>query len=1248
MPLGLFMTANAQEPMQSEETALRIGLRQPIDSLNPFIGVTDSAYLFWQFIYDNLITVDEDMQPKPNLATSWYAVPEYEPYGSVWQYNLTRNATWHDGEPFVADDVVFTIEMQIGLNFDTVWAYQPYTALIDSIEKLDDYTVRIHYRDLDGAPSPCPFAESLMIPMIPEHIWGSMSIPERVFSYENLWPIGTGPFMCTNHTEDEYKSGDPITLLRNPDYHGAVERGDTVDFDMVVLVFYLEPLAMLMDIREGSLDLAAFDAPTFEELEAWLDSNPDAPIETYSGLQCSGFSVELSVCMQSNALNNLRRDPAVMKAMAYAANKEFIRDNVYQGYAEVGSTIISPVYGDLYWEPGPGEAYAFNLTKANETLDAAGYYWGMDGVRRAGVGNAYGPQDTPLTFEILIMQDLVEDRDTAMKLRDDFSKIGIEIDPRIVSIGLWSTLVYSYNYELAMTYWSGDPDPAYLLYAQTSHSIGAWSENGYSNPYYDENYSKYISATTHEQGRTAIHNCQELMYEDAAFMVTAYPFGCWGWRTDNFSGWGDWGAHPGRQLSNVWSTNQLYFDLMPIVSENAPPNIEGMVVAPNPSEPAEVVSLKVYASDPDSDPLIVTIEFGDGEKAVQSTPGGTTLAQQAWFNHSYSAVGLYSLRVWVNDSYGPATHNVTLYLADYVEVRLAGMETRIEYRLYDMFEEPWGEWWPYRLKSWKTDIILSNESHAYTMVYNPDMINRHGIIMAPYRWNVTATNMSTMSVNDPAIMPTFGPEVEGASVYLDLYWQYINKEWWNDHIVPTWSSNSNWSAGLADLIYQQESDGYYIFTEYNIRMNREAAETWLNIPQAVDPLTWWAANGDDYMVEWQRWIAYQGNWEFDIYPGYEWMYIDVGTLMDLSVDGDDVILSIGHFNWGYETLITRWMTDRAICNHEPYMEDFQMIAQFEPAYANMTYDAVAQYNLHAVKANLTESDAAWVWEPQHIDYISWPGSEFNPYEDLQYTSWNSGDLYFGEYVDYDFTPTYFNLTSYMTLTIQLPNRDDVIGYRGIGLPLGSVRDLMLGDDTAYKNIQVNGPMWLGYHLYPDVVGAPDLSSMYDNTTKVLHIQGPLDFDNYHHAGGELYESAPWIEFNVANYTWPGDDDLPPTADAGEDRTVLGGELVIFDGTGSDDDFGIVNWTWRFWYDGDWVELYGQQPQFTFWSEGVYVVELTVTDTGDQTDTDTVTITVSGFIPEFGQVAVLATTLLIALVALSAFNRQRRRRPHPPP
>lgn len=478
----------------------------------------------------------------------------------------------------------------------------------------------------------------------------------------------------------------------------------------------------------------------------------------------------------------------------------------------------------------------------------------------------------------------------------------------------------------------------------------------------------------------------------------------------------------------------------------------------------------------------------------------------------------------------PGVFNLTVYDRDVptakgtaTGIRVAAAIPSIDYRIYDMFEEPWGEWWQWRLAAYKTDIILSNKPHEYTMVYNPDMRNRQGIIMAPYRWNTTARNVSTVNVHSPEFMPVLGtPDVPGAEARMRIYFQYLNHAWWDTYWVPTWSSNWNWSSAIESLMTSQESDGYYLGVLYDVVMNRAAAEEWLGMPQTADPVAWWNANRAAYMQEWQRWINYEGNVRLDIWPGYEWPYIDLGTMMNLVVEpSGDVRLQIAHFNWGYEVLMTRWLNETGICTHEPYMEDFHFNATLTEDRANVAFDAVAQYNLHAVKANQTAMNPAWVWEPQRIDYVYYEGatrnSEFNPWDGRTYTSWNSGDMFLGQEVGYDFTPTWFNLTSYMTLTIELPNRPDVVGYQGVALPYGSIARLKSGDTSAYDSITVHGSMWLGY-VADGTPDGMDLSAYYDNETKVLRLRGPMSFDNFRHADGLLYHSAPWIEFNVENKT----------------------------------------------------------------------------------------------------------------------------------
>ena len=630
---------------EDDQATLRIGMVQSIDSLNPFIGVNDNAYVFYGLVYDYLICLDENLQPKPNLAVSWSIVDEYEPYGSVWQYNLTHNARWHDGERVTADDVVFTFEYQIGEKWATMWAYQPYTLLVGSVEKVDDYTVRLFF-EKDGEPVACSFGDSLMMPIVPEHYWSEIHYVDAGFSHTNPKPLGSGPFMCTDQTYSEFLRGDRLILYRHDDYHGAVEYGKEIQFERLILEFYLEPAALLADMQRGAIDVAQFDAPTYMSLLSWLEKNPSDSIHTHAGPKCTGYSVEIGVCMnpESAGTNHLRLDPAVRQAMAYATDKEFICDHIYRGLAEIGSTILSPVFPEWYWEPEPGEEYYFDIDKANEILDDAGYLWNDGHTAR------YAPADHPynlgvnpqeLRFELVVEQEIIEDRATAMFLVEEWAQVGIILDPIYVDTALWGTIVYGGVYDLCLTYWSGDPDPNYLLYVQSTDALDGWSENWYSSAEYDENYTASVLEIDPEARLEYVLNCQELMYRDAAFIVTAYPYECTAWRTDRFSGWGDWTAHPGRALSNFWTANDLYFDLVP-VSDNVPP----FVILDNVAGPVgESLEVTAYAEDPEGQGMTYLLEFGDGQNVTGSVPSDGEISAA----HEFGSVGVYLMNITVTD-----------------------------------------------------------------------------------------------------------------------------------------------------------------------------------------------------------------------------------------------------------------------------------------------------------------------------------------------------------------------------------------------------------------------------------------------------------------------------------------------------------------------------------------------------------------------------------------------------------------------
>ncbi|OGS42797.1 MAG: hypothetical protein A3K76_05320 [Euryarchaeota archaeon RBG_13_57_23] len=117
------------------------------------------------------------------------------------------------------------------------------------------------------------------------------------------------------------------------------------------------------------------------------------------------------------------------------------------------------------------------------------------------------------------------------------------------------------------------------------------------------------------------------------------------------------------------------------------------------------------------------------------------------------------------------------------------------------------------------------------------------------------------------------------------------------------------------------------------------------------------------------------------------------------------------------------------------------------------------------------------------------------------------------------------------------------------------------------------------------------------------------------------------------------DDVPPTADAGDDQVVYAPCTVYFDGTGSLDNWGIANYTWTFVYNGSPVVLWGSTPSFEFWSLQTYHVWLTVTDMSGYSDSTIVTIEVAGFIPEY--LPALPALIVMVLVPLLHIVRRKK-------
>lgn len=614
MPIASLIGVVADAAAAEEDAVLRVGFMQGIDKLNPYTGLNDASYIFYGLVYDALHTVDQDLVTKANLLEDAYPVPEDDPelvasgspYGSIWEYVIRQNVYWHDGEPFTGEDLEWNINLNCDKdNYMNMWAYQPYAYFMEYAElsPTDDSVVRVYFYDRATLePIPAAYASLICMPMVPKHLLEDKAASYIGFDWNGVFEnytypiVGTGPFTGTDDILREWRDESYMTLVKNERYFGL--HGDAtkqVKFDKIIMRFYTEMTSMVDALVTGLLDIAQFPPQAYDGLKEDVENGDVDNIACYDGLRCTQYWTEIGINFNiEGSPNPSRCDLNVRKALAMATNKQYIVDQFYVGYADVGTTLISPVSEDWHYEPTADEVIPFDLEDANALLEANGYRYlvenpvvGQD--YRYATSDSYAVQqgwvtpNTKMTYNMMVRgQEYPEELDIAIQLQTDWKEIGVELIIDSMPEDQLSNLAYKYTYDMLIWYWSADVDPNYMLFCQAQASWDGWSDNMYVNASYEENYSGAVQEFDFDKRQEYVYNCQKVHYEDVGYIILAYVYQTYAWRTDTFTGWGDWTAHPGLSFDHFWTAPPLVFELEyagGIETEGVPLWVIGAVVA---------------------------------------------------------------------------------------------------------------------------------------------------------------------------------------------------------------------------------------------------------------------------------------------------------------------------------------------------------------------------------------------------------------------------------------------------------------------------------------------------------------------------------------------------------------------------------------------------------------------------------------------------------------------------------------------
>jgi peptide/nickel transport system substrate-binding protein len=523
---------------EKKKVVFTVGDTQDLDNPNPLVGINVPAFELWNLQYATLTDkAAKDFATEPGLASSWEGSPDKR----TWTYHLRPNLKWSDGKPLTSADVAFTI------NRARREAWLNYTSTVQNLTATapDPRTVVIHSSVAD------PKLPTMDSYILPQHIWGKLG-KSAITKYAATDGVGSGPF-----TLEHVEKGQFFRMKANPSYWKGRPRVDEFLFRK-----FNNADAMVAALRRGELDAVEnVPAGAFKQL------SKDPKMQTILGRQ-GGFD-ELAL----NAGAGLKKphpallDLRVRQAIAYSVDKRTIVSRVLDGLG-VPATAMSPS-ANPDWVPKipPGQQYDFNLAKANQILDAAGYKdTDGDGIREMPGGGR------PLRLRYAVRSDSPRGGPIAQFITGNLRKIGIATTQKVYNDDQLTELIGKGDYDLFVWGWTPfvDPDPmlSYFTCSQVSSDpkdpTNYFNDASWCDRTYDRLYQQQKVELNPERRRSIVDQMLTRFYRSAVYNVLYYEGDLQAYRKDRFTGFIRQPANTGPVLFT--NSSQSYANLKPVTA----------------------------------------------------------------------------------------------------------------------------------------------------------------------------------------------------------------------------------------------------------------------------------------------------------------------------------------------------------------------------------------------------------------------------------------------------------------------------------------------------------------------------------------------------------------------------------------------------------------------------------------------------------------------------------------------------------
>jgi peptide/nickel transport system substrate-binding protein len=427
--VALFVSLTAGSHAQ---TALRIGLAEDPDMLDPTLGRTYVGRIVFAAFCDKLFDIDEKLNIVPQLALSH----ETSADGKEMTIKLRPGVKFHDGEPFDAEAAKFSLDRH--LTFPTSFR-KPELATVDHVDVVDPLTIKLVLKT--------PF--SPLIAQLTDRA-GMMVSPKAAKAEGDkfgLHPVCAGPYKFVERVQQ-----DRIVFEKFADYWNK----DNVFIDKVVFLPIVDATVRLANLKSGGLDLIERVLATdIKEVRA------DPKLKLSTALELGYFGLTINVNKDKNK-GGLSQSEKVRQALDLSIDREAINQVVFNGEFTPGNQWVSPEHP--YYQKG-FPIRGRDVVKAKALLKEAGV-------------------TLPVAVDMMVPKG-AESEAVAQVLQSMAAEAGFDLKIRVIEFATSFKQAQAGEFQAFLIGWSGRIDPDGNSYVFL-HSNAPQNDGGYSSPEADK------------------------------------------------------------------------------------------------------------------------------------------------------------------------------------------------------------------------------------------------------------------------------------------------------------------------------------------------------------------------------------------------------------------------------------------------------------------------------------------------------------------------------------------------------------------------------------------------------------------------------------------------------------------------------------------------------------------------------------------------------------------------------------------